>query len=48
MKTAIAMSSMLPRGGVSTAQVVNFDREETGAPPAGWSRGVTGSGNRTP
>ena len=45
MKTMITMAWTLLATGVSMAQVVNFDRDKTGAPPADWTCGVTGSGN---
>jgi hypothetical protein len=45
MKTAITMASTLLATGVSMAQVVNFDKDKTGVPPADWTCGMTGSGN---
>ena len=45
MKTMITMASTLLAAGVSMAQVVNFDKDKTGGPPAGWTCGVTGTGN---
>ena len=33
MKTTITLASTLLAAGVSMAQVVNFDRDKTGAPP---------------
>ncbi|EHR71563.1 hypothetical protein BurJ1DRAFT_2737 [Burkholderiales bacterium JOSHI_001] len=44
MKTTITMASTLLAAGVSMAQVVNFDKDKTGVPPADWTCGVTGSG----
>lgn len=44
MKTAVTMASTLLVAGVAMAQVANFDRDKTGAPPADWTCGVTGSG----
>ena len=44
MKTTITMVSTLLAAGVSMAQTVTFDKDKTGAPPADWTCGVTGSG----
>jgi hypothetical protein len=44
MKTTIAMASTLFAAGVSMAQVLNFDKDQTGVAPVGWTCGVTGSG----
>lgn len=44
MKTTITMASTLLAAGVSMAQVVNFDKDKTGVPPADWTCGATGSG----
>jgi hypothetical protein len=45
MKTTITMATTLLAAGVSAAQVVSFDKDKTGAPPADWTCGVTGKGN---
>ena len=45
MKATITMASTLLATGVSMAQVLNFDNDKAGAAPAGWTCGVTGSGN---
>jgi hypothetical protein len=45
MKTTITMAASLLAAGVSGAQVVNFDKDATGAAPSGWTCGVTGSGH---
>ena len=45
MKTTITVASTLLAAGVSAAQVVSFDKDKTGAPPADWTCGVTGRGN---
>ena len=44
MKNAVTMVCTLLAAGVSVAQVVNFDKDKTGVPPADWTCGVTGSG----
>jgi len=44
VKTAVTMVSTLLAAGVSTAQIVNFDKDKIGVPPADWTCGVTGSG----
>lgn len=45
MKTTITMATTLLAAGVSAAQMVSFDKDPTGAPPVGWTCGVTGRGN---
>ena len=45
MKTTITMASTLQAAGASVAQVVNFDKDKAGTPPADWACGVTGRGN---
>jgi hypothetical protein len=45
MKTTITMASTLLATGVSMAQVMNFDKDKAGAPPADWTCGVTGGGH---
>ena len=37
MKTPITMATTLLAAGVSMAQVVNFDKDNTGVPPVGWT-----------
>ena len=44
MKTAIAVISMLLTIGTCIAQTLGFDDDAAGAPPTGWTCGVTGSG----
>ena len=44
MKIAVTMVCALLAASVSVAQVVNFDKDKTGVPPADWTCGVTGSG----
>ena len=45
MKTTITMASTLLAAGACVAQVVDFDKDATGAAPAGWTCGMTGRGN---
>jgi hypothetical protein len=45
MKPALTLVSTLLAVGISMAQPLNFEADRPGSPPAGWTCGVTGSGN---
>jgi hypothetical protein len=44
MKVLILTFTLLALAGESASETVNFDKAETGKPPAGWTAGQTGSG----
>ena len=44
LKSMITMASTLLAASVSMAQLVNFDKDKPGGPPADWTCGETGSG----
>jgi hypothetical protein len=44
MKGFILTFTLLALAGQSAPETVNFDKAETGKPPAGWTGGQTGSG----
>jgi hypothetical protein len=45
MMKAYLLTILLTMSGAAMAETVNFDNDKTGAPPAGWSPGVTGRGS---
>jgi Tfp pilus assembly protein FimT len=45
MKGLILTVTLLAFVGQSASEAVNFDKAETGKPPAGWTAGQTGSGH---
>src|SRR5262249_16423954 len=43
----IAFLSMIVAAAAAPAETVNFDKDEVGKPPAGWTATQTGKGNAT-